>query len=49
MDIDETMVCAYREANIPPELRGEHAQRAAGAFQLFGKVELVVWKAHRML
>ena len=38
LDIDETMVCAYREANVPLELRGECTQGAAGAFQLFGEV-----------
>ena len=38
LDMDETLVCAYREANLPEGLRTAAAQHAAGAFRLPGKV-----------
>ena len=36
--MDETLVCAYREANLPAGLCSAAAQRAAGAFRLTTKV-----------
>ncbi len=35
--MDETLVCAYREANLPDSLRTAAAQHAAGAFRLPSK------------
>jgi len=37
LDMDETLVCAYREANLPDSLRTAAAQHAAGAFRLPSK------------
>ncbi len=36
--MDETLVCAYREANVPESLRSAAVQHAAGAFRLPSKV-----------
>ena len=38
--MDETLVCAYREASLPESLRTAAAQHAAGAFRLPSKARL---------
>ena len=34
LDLDETLVCAFREGALPPALRSGAAHRATAAFQL---------------